>query len=147
MLKTLLKSEERFERTLEAVASLAVALAQRGWQVGGIASGAVAGGKAAFFPPAGGAEQISAILELLGRLKMGKAGSLEEMLKLEQKRLLSRGTLCICFFLKDDPLLWRTEKILEEYKISGVFVAASPLESPAKAGRKIYTLEDLIEGL
>lgn len=138
-------AEESFERTLEVTASLAVALAQRGWQVGALASGAVAGGKVALLPPAGGAEQISALLELLGRLKMEKAGSLEELLRLEQRRQLSRGTLCICFFLKDDPLLLRTEKILEEYKISGVFVAAYHPESSTKAGRKIYTLEDLIE--
>lgn len=138
-------AEESFERTLEAVASLAVKLDQNGYSVGVVSNGSLVGGRPAVLPSARGSAQLSAILELLGRMKMENIGALEDIFKWGAH--LSWGTVCICFFLKVDASLLLTEEILCQSKISGVFITENPCRGSQKAGSRIYSLAELREGV
>lgn len=86
-----------FERTLEAVASVAVRLDREGSAVGLIANGAVEGGAASLVPIGRHPRQLPAILELLARLGMQPAAPLLDALRAGNH--LPWGLSCLCFSL------------------------------------------------
>ncbi len=135
------EAEESFERTLEVVASLAVKMEQQGNPVGIASNGSLTGGGRAILPVARGPGQISAILELLGRLQMEYVGAVEDIFKLGMH--LSWGTICTCFFLQVDDSLLLTKEILYQYKIPAVFITGQPYGGSKIAGGKIYCLDEL----
>jgi uncharacterized protein (DUF58 family) len=91
-------AEEEFERTLEAVASLAVRLDGEGCAVGLVANGAGAGESGSVVPIGRNAQHLPSLLELLARLKMEPATALVEVLRNGMQ--LPWGTTCICFSLE-----------------------------------------------
>jgi uncharacterized protein (DUF58 family) len=84
-----------FERTLEAVASVAVRLDREGSAVGLIANGAVEGGRGAVVPIGRHPQQLPAILELLARLRMTPRAPLLEAVRAGTQ--LPWGVSCLCF--------------------------------------------------
>lgn len=134
-------AEESFERTLEAVASLAVKADRAGSPVGIVSNGALAGGKPAVLPVSRGPEQLSAILELLGRLRMEHVGAVDDLLK--PGLHLSWGTVCTCFFLQVDASLLLTKEIFRQYRISSLFITERPYGGSEVAGSRIYSLDEL----
>ena len=63
-------AEEAFESTLEVIASLCLRLDQMSLAVGFLTNGAAQGSDASSVHPGRGSRQLSAILEILGRLQM-----------------------------------------------------------------------------
>ena len=70
--------KENFERALEVAASVAVWLEQEGGAMGIVCSGALAGGRPAIVPLSRSSRQLSEVLEVLGRLQLKPAGTLQE---------------------------------------------------------------------
>jgi uncharacterized protein (DUF58 family) len=84
-----------FERTLEAVASVAVRLDHEGSAVGLIANGAVEGGAASLVPIGRHPRQLPSILELLARLSMKPTARLLDAVRAGNH--LPWGISCLCF--------------------------------------------------
>ncbi|NMB41169.1 MAG: DUF58 domain-containing protein [Firmicutes bacterium] len=132
---------EAFERTLEVAASLAVKMEREGGAVGIVSNGALAPGGLAVLPPARGPGQLSAILEILGRMQMDHVGLLQDIFRSGVR--LSRGTVCTCFFLQADDSLLKTKEILNKYKIAAAFITEQPGVDSQVPGSKIYALQAL----
>ena len=86
---------QAFERTLEAVASLAVRLDREGSAVGLIANGVIEGGGGSAVPIGRHPRQLPSILELLARLSMNPAASLLDAIRAGNH--LPWGISCLCF--------------------------------------------------
>ena len=103
------KAEEEFEHTLEVVASLAVRLGERGCAVGLATNGFIAGGGSTHVPIAKSRHQLSAILEVLARLRMEAREDLANTFRDELE--LPWGPTCLLFSYEED----RTTVIMEDY--------------------------------
>ena len=88
-----------FERTLEAVASLAVRLDREGAAVGLIANGVVEGGRGAVVPIGRNPQQLPSLLELLARLSMTPAAPLLDAVRAGTH--LPWGISCLCFSVEN----------------------------------------------
>jgi uncharacterized protein (DUF58 family) len=88
---------EEFERTLEAVASVAVRLDREGCAVGLIANGAIEGGGSAMVPIVRHPRQLASLLELLARLNMKPTAPLLDAVRAGNH--LPWGISCLCFSL------------------------------------------------
>lgn len=88
-------AEEAFERLLEATASAAVRLFERGCAVGLITNGRMTGNGSPFISVTRSPRQLSALLETLARVQMLPAQSLIDALG----RQLPRGISCLYFSL------------------------------------------------
>ncbi len=97
------KAEEEFERTLEIVASLAVKLARRGDAVGLVTNGTVVGDGPAAVPVARSSSQLSALLEVLARLRMELKGNAVDTLR--QGVEGSWGISCVLFSYEEGKTL------------------------------------------
>jgi len=86
---------QEFERTLEAVASLAVRLDRAGCAVGLIANGVAEGGGGSVVPIGRHPQHLSSILDLLARLSMNPAAPLLEAVRAGNH--LPWGISCLCF--------------------------------------------------
>lgn len=139
------KASENFERTLEVAASLAVKMAQRGSAVGIASNGSLAGGGRAVLPPAPGPGQLSALLEVLGRLQMEYVGLIGDIFKLG--RQLTGGIICTCFFLQVDAALLSVKETLRRHQIPAVFITGQASSGAGSslpaAGGQIYFLHEL----
>jgi len=90
---------QEFERTLEALASLAVRLDREGCAVGLIANGVVEGRGGSAVPIGRHPQQLPAILELLARLSMKPAAALLDAVRAGNH--LPWGISCLCFSLEN----------------------------------------------
>jgi uncharacterized protein (DUF58 family) len=93
------EAEDEFERTLEVVASVAVRLDRQGCAVGLLTNG-ITRGISPVVSISRSAQQLSAILEALARLKMEPGEELIDMLRNVE---IPWGTSCLYFTLEEDP--------------------------------------------
>lgn len=91
-------AREAFERTLEVIGSLALALDRRGYAVGFAANASPQAARPAALPVERGPSQVSSILEILAGLRMQADGELLGILRRGFK--LPSGLSCICFTRK-----------------------------------------------
>ena len=138
-------AEEDFENTLEVVASLAVRLDQRGFAVGLVTNGAVAGGGPTIVPIARNPGQLPAILEALARLRMVAKWDLIAMLR--DTFELPWGVSCVHFSYEEDVKTQHTEGYLLQRKVPTVRVVcrSGPASGAYKrTGRgKVYRLDEI----
>jgi uncharacterized protein (DUF58 family) len=138
-------AQEGFEHTLEVVASLAVRLDQRGFAIGLVTNGAMAGGGPTIVPIARNPGQLPAILEALARLHMEAKWDLIAMLR--DAFELPWGVSCVYFSYEEDATTQHTEGYLLNRKAPTVRVVCRP--GPAfgaykRRGRgKIYHLDEV----
>ena len=93
------EAKDKFERTLEVVASVAVRLDRQGCAVGLLTNG-VTQDISPVVSISRSPQQLSDILEALARLKMEPGEALIDMLR---KIEIPWGTSCLYFILKEDP--------------------------------------------
>jgi len=139
---------EDFERTLEALGSLALELDRKGCAVGLATDGLTVGGANALLPVARNPLQAPALLEILARLKMQTA---EPLLSVLRRGLnLPRGLSCVHFAHRRDGLPHGVRGYFLQRRIPVLeVVAADPdpapatQESPSPRGR-VYRLGDIV---
>ena len=89
---------QEFERTLEAVASVAVRLDREGCAVGLIANGVVEGRMGSVVPIGRHPKQLPTILEVLARLRMAPTAPLLDAVR--ARNHLPWGISCLCFSIE-----------------------------------------------
>jgi uncharacterized protein (DUF58 family) len=139
------KAEEEFERTLEIVASLSVRMEQQGYAMGLTTNGITAGDGQSTIPVSRNPKELSAILEVLARLKMEPKGNMIDTLchTLE----FSAGTSCIYFSYEEDE----TTALVDEYfmyrKTPVIFFVSQPSLLSQKDGlqarRVVHNMNEL----
>jgi uncharacterized protein (DUF58 family) len=136
---------EEFERTLEAVASLAVRLDKRGCALGLVTNGAIFGGGAPTIPLARTPEQLPAILEVLARVQMEAQGDLLDIVR--RGLGLRWGLSCVHFSLQADRTMAPTGEFFRQRKIPAMFLTCRPDSVPAndrsEAWPKVISLDDI----
>ncbi len=124
-----------FERTLEAVASVAVRLDREGCAVGLIVNGVVEG-RGEFAVPIGRhPQQLPALLELLARLGIKATVPLGEALRAGNH--LPWGVSCVCFACENDA---RTASVLNDLgrrRVPAILVVARQASGSAQAGARL----------
>ena len=130
-------AHEEFERTLEIAASLAVQLDRQGYALGLATNGNLTGGKSTILPIARNPQQLSAILEILARLRMETGSELKDTLK--RGLSLPWGVSCVLFTLEADERAYALEEYFALRKIPTAFMAARVTSIPAVAGRPVRT--------
>ena len=134
--------EENFERALEAVASVAVWLDQQGGAMGIVCNGTLAGGGPAVVPLSRSSRQLSAVLEVLGRLQLKPAGALQDVLQYGVN--LSWGTGALYFCPEIDDTAARTRAIFRERKVPLAFVATGKRPGITDlGGSRVFHLQQL----
>jgi uncharacterized protein (DUF58 family) len=138
-------AEEGFERTLEAVASLALRLDQKGFAVGLVTNGIVVGGGPTILPIARNPQQLPALLEVLARLRMAAKGNLADTLYRGLE--LSWGMSCVHFSYEEGMTALATEGYFSHRKIPVVFVVCQPRtisrEAEYNVRGMVYSLDDI----
>lgn len=132
------KADESFERSLEVVASLAVLLNDQRSAMGLVSNGSPAGGGESVVPISRSPGQLSAVLELLGRLQLKSARTLEEIL--EHGISFSPGSSAICFCLKIDDETKNIREIFHCYKTPVSFVTAQSSGIAEISGNRVFQL-------
>jgi uncharacterized protein (DUF58 family) len=141
--------KDDFEHALEIAASLAVRLDRRGYAVGLMTNGALAGGGSALLPIARGPRQLPAILEALARLQMeSQRGGMETLL---QSSASPWGASCVYFTYEEDGTTLAVEEYFRHQNKPVVFLVSKPQspagENAAKVQGKIYRTSDIcLEG-
>ena len=142
---TSVDAEEEFERTLEAVASLAVRFDRQGFAVGLVSNSTVVGGNPAILSIARNPQQLPAILETLARLNMQSSGDLMTMFR--QGIGLPWGVSCVHFSYEEDAKTLAIEDYFMHRKLSTLFfmTRTCPIqgEEDQRVRGKIYRLDDL----
>jgi uncharacterized protein (DUF58 family) len=138
------KAEQSFERSLEVVASLAVLLDEQRSAMGLVSNGSLTGGGSAVVPVSRSPGQLSAVLEILGRLQLKFSGTLEKML--DPGISLSPGSSAICFCHKIDDRIINIREIFRCHKIPVSFVSVQPSGSADLSGGKVFNLAQLNGG-
>ncbi|HZK11748.1 MAG TPA: DUF58 domain-containing protein [Atribacterota bacterium] len=87
------RHEDLFEKTLEVIAAIAMEFEKQGSPYGILSNGEMVGNDSASLPIATGPEQLSMAMELLARLQMKTAVSIEKILFKEN--IIPGGTGCI----------------------------------------------------
>jgi uncharacterized protein (DUF58 family) len=113
------KAEEKFERTLEVVASMAVRLDERGSSVGLVTNGAMAGGSPPIVPVTRSPKQLTALLEVLARLQMEPALNLTDLIRLRLR--LPWGISCLYFTLLEDEVAQAAKEFFTHRRIPVLF--------------------------
>ena len=115
-------ASESFERTLEAVGSLAVQSYQRGYALGLITNGVVEGGPS-LLAIGRSPQKLPAILEILARLKMKAKGNLTDTLC----RILELqwGVSCVHFSYRQDEGTRTTAHYFSHRRIPMIFVVGA----------------------
>jgi uncharacterized protein (DUF58 family) len=111
--------EEEFERALEAVASVAVLLDERGCSVGLATNGAMKGGGSPMLPVARNPQQLAALLEALARLRMEPARDLIDMMRLHLR--LPWGISCLYFSLEEGEVVRAAREFFTHRRIPVLF--------------------------
>jgi uncharacterized protein (DUF58 family) len=130
-------AEEEFERTLEIAASLAVQLDRKGYALGLVTNGNLTGGKSTILPIATNPQQLSAILEVLARLRMEPGIDLRDTL--EGGLSLSWGVSCVLFTFEANEKAHAVEEYLARRKIPTAFMTARIPPMPEGEGRPVRT--------
>jgi len=141
-------ASESFERTLEAVGSLAVQCHQRGYALGLVTNGVVEGGPS-ILPMGRSPQQVPFILEILARLKMRAEGSLAD--RLYRVLELPWGVSCVHFSYEQDGGTRASAQYFRNKRIPTIFMVCSshgPGEGDRhKVGGKVHCLDEIrIEG-
>jgi hypothetical protein len=115
-------ASERFERTLEAVGSLAVESYQKGYALGFVTNGVVEGGPS-YLSIGRSLQKIPSILEILARLKMRADGSLADRLY----RILETawGLSCVHFSYEQDVGTRASAQYFSHRRIPTIFVVCA----------------------
>lgn len=130
-------AEEEFERTLEIAASLAVQLDRQGYALGLVTNGNLTGGKSTILPITTNPQQLSAILEVLARLRMEPGMDLRDTL--EGGLSLSWGVSCVLFTFEADEKAHAVEEYLARRKIPTSFMTARIPPIPEGEERPVRT--------
>jgi uncharacterized protein (DUF58 family) len=137
--------EDKFERTLEVVASLAVRLDRQGCTLGFATNGLISGGNLSVLPIARTPQQLSDILEVLARLQMESKGDLVNLLKhgLELPRDLS----CVYFSYEKNDTAIATTEFFAQCKIPMISIVCQrpppPGENDSEIGGETYSLDEI----
>ena len=141
-------ASERFERTLEAVGSLAVQSYQRGYALGLVTNGVVEGDPP-FLSMGRSPQKLPSLLEILARLKMRADGSLADTLY----RILELpwGLSCVHFSYEPDEATRANSQYFSYRSIPMIFVmcaSRSQWEGDGHLlGSKTYCLDEIrLEG-
>jgi uncharacterized protein (DUF58 family) len=138
------QAHDEFERTLEAVASMAVQCDQKGYALGFLTNGVVKGAQA-FVPVSRGAQQLSTILEILARLSMRPEGSLVDLLR--NRSSFHWGMSSVCFSYEPDTTWHAVENYFTHRKIPMMFIAykgdAGPRLEMLGVHTKVMTLDEI----
>lgn len=139
------KAEQEFETTLEIVASLAVQMEKRGYALGLVTNGVVAGGASTIVPIGRNRLQLPAILEVLARLQMEPRGDLLDTLRRGLE--VHWGMSCIHFSYEEDGTILAAEQYFRHRKTPVMFFVCQPRlaagEDHPKAWHKIHSIHDL----
>jgi uncharacterized protein (DUF58 family) len=134
--------KENFERALEVAASVAVWLEQEGGAMGIVCSGALAGGRPAIVPLSRSSRQLSEVLEVLGRLQLKPAGTLQEML--QHGVNISWGTSALYFCPEIDDTVVRARAFFQERKLPLAFVVIGKKPGITEiSGSQVFHLQQL----
>jgi len=135
---------DEFERTLEAVASLAVQCDEKGYALGFLTNGIVTGGSS-FVPVSRGQKQLSAILETLARLKIESSGAFTDVLL--HGLSFSWGISAVCFSYMADKTLHNLEDFFLHRRMPVTFVLSKiPSENQVfmrDIRKKVLTLDEI----
>jgi uncharacterized protein (DUF58 family) len=126
--------KEEFERTLEIVASLAARLERKGYAVGLITNGPLAGKGSPFVPIARGSMQFSSVLEVLARLRMEPPE--EAMDALLRATAIPRGASCVYFAYGEDGTTPGAEEYLRHQGTPVLFLLWRPQPAEGEKWRK-----------
>ena len=139
------KAGEEFEQAIEITASLAVSSERKGYAVGLLTNGNLAGGKPAIWSIGRGPASLTLLLETLARLQMESIRPLPDVLR--HARDLPWGVSCVCFSYEQDETGLAVEEYCRYRRIPVVFIlcrAPSTLSEESQKGRgKIYTLSGM----
>lgn len=134
-----------FEQTIEIAASLAVRLNQLGFAVGLATNGAVVGDGPNIQPLARNPAQMSAILEVLARLRMEPRGEIQETMR--RGLALPWGVSCVYFSFEENEQTPTIEKYFNYRKIPLVFFMCRHHTLTGENGRQVRSrirrLDDL----
>jgi len=141
-------ASESFERTLEVAGSLAVNSDERGYALGLVTNGVVEGGPPAL-PIGRSPQKLSAILEILARLKMRANGSLTDTM--HRALELPWDATCIHFSYEQDEGTQATAQYFSHRRVPTIFVVGCALapgeEDGHQFGDKMVCLDEIrIEG-
>jgi uncharacterized protein (DUF58 family) len=137
------QAEEKFENTLETVASLAVRMDKQGYALGLVTNGAVFGGGPAHVPIARNRQQLPAILEVLARLQMESKGDLLDVLRRGLE--VHWGMSCVHFSYEEDGTHVAAEQYFKHRKTPVLFFVCQPRSTDGKDGPKIWRATRCIE--
>ncbi len=136
---------ESFERSLEIAGSLAVQSHQRGYALGLITNGLVEGGPS-ILPMGRGPQQLSAILEILARLKMRATGDLTG--RLHRMPQVSWGVSCVYFSYTQDDGSRATAQYFSHKGIPMIFIVSGTgaqwKEDTQMPGSRMVGLDELV---
>jgi uncharacterized protein (DUF58 family) len=118
------KASESFERTLEVAGSLAVQFYERGYALGIVTNGTVSGGSSTL-PMGRSPQKLSAILEILARLKMRANGSLADTMSRALK--LPWDVSGVHFSYEHDEGTRATAQYFSHRRIPIIFVVCSSI--------------------
>ena len=137
-------ASEAFERTLEVVGSLAVQSYRKGYALGLVTNGVVAGGPP-FLSMGRSPQKLSSFLEILARLKMRADGSLVD--RLYRILELPWGVSCVHFSYEQDEGTRATAQYFSHRRIPMIFVVCSSRSQwegdGHTLGGKTYCLDEI----
>ncbi len=122
---------QEFERTLEAVASVATRLDREGSAVGLISNGAVEGDGGSVVPIGRHPQHLSSVLELLARLSMKAVAPLLDAVRAGNH--LPWGISCLCFSFAKDRGTASALDYLARRHVPAILFVASPGGEEAQA--------------
>jgi len=138
-------AEQDFEHTLEAVASLAVRLAEQGYAVGLTTNGVIIGEGKGMIPVARNQQQLPAIMEVLARLQMESRGGILETM--QHGLDLPWGLSCVVFSFEEDKTTFVMEQYFGHRRIPVAFVVCRPRppsgDIQSRVRYKILGLKDI----
>lgn len=137
-------ARDDFERTLEAVASMAVQCDKKGYASGFLTNGVIKGASG-FLPVSRGQKKLSAILENLARLQMESGGSFTDVLL--HGLPISWGISAVCFSYMADKTLHNLEELFLHRRRHLIFVVCkTPSENQGFVPgirKKVFTLDEI----
>lgn len=136
---------DKFERTLEVMASLAVQLYQNGYAMGLATNGITTAGGPALVPVAGTTRQLSAILEVLARLQMKSNGTLSDVL--QKGMSLTWGVSCVHFSYQQDASTLASDNYFFLRRTASLFVLCRPPSETSRDENRIQSTICLLDEL
>src|SRR5665648_845095 len=138
------EDEDLFEKTLEVVAAMAMEFERQGSPYGLLSNGEIAGNGSASLSMATGSEQLSRAMELLARLQMKTAVSIEEILFKED--VMPGGTGCIYSSCTLNKKNTQIAQFLRQHHIPVYFMAARVPRRFIDHSIKFFLLDEIYGG-